>query len=196
MAATLDDVVKMLSALSTDLEAFKAAQAAQHKETLAAIAAVSTRVDTLQATVGELQATVGELQATVGVLQTSVRVLEAAGDNDRVRLANSLKAHTAPLQTFVKDRNGDKWPAHVAQPPTLLDLAVAGNENKPGMDEKPAWNKAKSKAFLKTAVSGFESDGSDGEGEGGAKARTMRMKIIQTVGGNVASVFATQYELT
>jgi len=136
------------------------------------------------------------LESSVRMLESSVRVLSAAGANERVRLNNSMKATTSALQPFAFDRDGNPWPAAVKQPPTLLDLAVAGNENKPGLAEKPDWNKTSSKAFLKTAVVGYDEEGTDGEGEVGDKARTVRVKVIQAVGGNVASVFATQYHFS
>lgn len=196
-------IAAMLTSLvAAEFSALKADQATQHAETLAAIAAVSTRVGALQGSVGALEARmgalearVGALEARVGAMEASVRVLRAASANERVRLNNSLKANVAPLQPFAFDREGNPWPAGIEQPPTLLDLAVAGNESKPGQTDKPAWNKTKSKAFLKAAVDGYDSDGTDGEGEMGTKARTVRVKVIQAIGGNVASVFATQYQL-
>ena len=87
------------------------------------------------------------------------------------------------------DRAGDAWPVGVAQPGTMLDLAVAGNESKPGLATRSEWNRELSRAFLRTAVEGYAEDASDGEGELGAKARTMRIKVIQAMGGDVASVF-------
>ena len=76
----------------------------------------------------------------------------------------------------------------------IFNLAVAGNENKPGLDKRPNWNKARGQAFLQAAILGYTDDGSDGEGEVGDKARTVRVKVINAVGGNVTNVFATQYQ--
>ena len=172
----------------------------------AKVGALDAKVGALDAKVGALDAKVGALDAKVGALDakvaarldgidSSVRVLLAAGANERVRLNNSMKANAVALQPFLFDREGNLWPSAVRQPPTLLDLAVAGNENKPGTSVKPAWNKLSSRAFLKSAVVGYEDDGTDGEGEVGAMARTARIKVIQAVGGDVANVFATQYRL-
>ena len=143
-----------------------------------------------------VESSVRMLESSVRMLDSSVRVLNAASANDRMRVNNSMKANVALLQPFSNDRDGNPWPAAVRQPPTLLDLAVAGNENKPGLFEKPSWNKACSKAFLKAAVVGYDEEGTDGEGESGDKARTVRIKVIQAVGGNVASVFSSQYIFT
>jgi hypothetical protein len=40
------------------------------------------------------------------------------------------------------------------------------------------WNRVMSRAFLHAAVEGYAEDASDGEGGPGAKARTMRIKVI------------------
>ena len=48
--------------------------------------------------------------------------------------------------------------------------------------------------WLQAAILGYTDDGSDGEGEVGDKARTVRVKVINAVGGNVTNVFATQYQ--
>jgi len=166
----------------------------------AKVGALDAKVGALDAKVGALDAKVGALDAKVTArldgIDSSVLVLLAAGANERVRLNNSLKANAVALQPFAFDREGKPWPSAVKQPQTLLDLAVAGNENKPGTSVKPAWNKASSQAFLKTAVVGYDDEGTDGEGEVGAMARTARIKVIQAVGGDVANVFATQYRHT
>ena len=156
--------------------------------------ALDAKVTSLDAKFTSLDAKFTALDAKATLIDAKVTVLSANAANERVRLNNSMKANTAALQPFAFDRDGNPWPAAVKQPPTLLDLAVAGNENKPGLPDKPLWNKASSKAFLKTAVVGYDEDGTDGEGEGGDMARTVRVKVIQAVGGNVASVFATQYQ--
>jgi hypothetical protein len=180
-----DDITSALRKLAADFARFKVEQEekakTQHDETLAAIAAVSTRVDTLQASVGALQ---------------------AASANQQVRFINSLKGNGDPLQPFPFDCFGRPWPADVEQPATLLDLAVAGTKMKPGRTEKSTWTSVKSKAFLETAVDGYAT--TDGEGadtddddhENGNEARARRIKVILVVGGDVASVFATQHQFT
>jgi hypothetical protein len=162
----------------------------------AKVSALDAKVSALDVKVTAQGARLEGVESSVRMLDSSVRVLNAASANERVRMNNSMKANVALLQPFSNDRDGNPWPAAVRQPPTLLDLAVAGNENKPGLSEKPAWNKACSKAFLKAAVVGYDEDGTDGEGEFGDKARTVRIKVIQAVGGNVASVFSSQYIFT
>ena len=163
---------------------------------LQAVLSIDAKVSALDAKVTAQGARLEGVESSVRMLDSSVRVLNAASANERVRMNNSMKANVALLQPFSNDRDGNPWPAAVRQPPTLLDLAVAGNENKPGLSEKPAWNKACSKAFLKAAVVGYDEDGTDGEGEFGDKARTVRIRVIQAVGGNVASVFSSQYIFT
>lgn len=57
-------------------------------------------------------------------------------------------------------------------------------------------NQEKSKRFLRAAVDGYESEGTGGEGETGTKARTLRITMITSLGGDiVASVFATLQQL-
>ena len=198
----MDEVLAGLRELSKQFESLDTKVGALD----AKVGALDAKVGALDAKVGALDAKVGALDAKVGALDakvaarldgidSSVRVLLAAGANERVRLNNSMKANAVALQPFLFDREGNLWPSAVRQPPTLLDLAVAGNENKPGTSVKPAWNKLSSRAFLKSAVVGYEDDGTDGEGEVGAMARTARIKVIQAVGGDVANVFATQYRL-
>jgi hypothetical protein len=178
----MDDVLGILAKLAADFGALKEQSKKQHEETLTAIADLSTRVSALE--------------TRVGALETSVGALTIASDNQRVRVANSMKGNVEPLQPFRFDCFGRPWPAGVAQPATLLDLAVAGNETKPGLTVKSNWNREKSRAFLELAVDGYATDGGGDADENGNKARTRRMKVIQAVGGDVASVFSTQYRLT
>ena len=159
------------------------------------VTALDVKVTAQGARLEGVESSVRMLESSVRMLDSSVRVLNAASANERVRVNNSMKANAVALQPFLFDREGNLWPSAVRQPPTLLDLAVAGTENKPGTTVKPAWNKLSSRAFLKSAVVGYEDDGTDGEGEVGAMARTARIKVIQAVGGDVANVFATQYRL-
>ena len=177
-----------------------------HAEAMGAIPTLSKRVDTMQASLDTLQTSVdtqqtnvATLQTNVATQQTNVRVLRAASANDRIRLNNSMKSNLARLQPFAYDRDGNAWPAGVAQPETLLDLAVGGSEAKPGFSGsggRSTWSKEKSSAFLRTACDGYESDASDADGESRHKARTGRVKVIQAVGGNLAGVFSTQYKLS
>ena len=159
----------------------------------------------LDARVGGLEAAVGALVARVGGLETAVGALDARGArveasvlqlvgaraNDVARLANALKACEAPLRPLPNSCNGRPWPADVAQPATLLDLAVSGAEAKPGTNERAKWNREQSRAFLHAAVDGYATEGTDGEGETGSKVRTARVKVIQAMGGDVAAVLAT-----
>ena len=165
---------------------------------LAAISALDTKVSALDTKVTALDTKVTALDTNFSSrlesIEAKVRALLAANANEQVRIINCMKANVAALQPFKFDRDGNDWPERVMQPPTLLDLAVAGNENKPGLDKKPNWNKARGQAFLQAAILGYTDDGSDGEGEVGDKARTVRVKVINAVGGNVTNVFATQYQ--
>jgi len=158
------------------------------------VGALDARVGALDARVGALDARVGALDARVARVETGVQALAAAHANDAVCLANALKACEAPLKALRFDCAGRPWPADVEQPATLLDLAVSGSESKPGTSTRANWNVARSRAFLRAAVDGYETDGTDGEGEIGAKARTARFKVIQAVGGDVAAVAATTYK--
>jgi hypothetical protein len=168
---------------------------------LVAIGALSDKVSAMDAKLTALDSKVNtvverldKIEGRLDKIEANVLALNAAGANERVRAINRVKANVAALEPFLFDCSGEAWPPGVKQPPTLLDLAVAGNENKPGLRNKPAWNKTSSIAFLKAAVAGFLEDASDGEGESGTMARTVRVKVIQAVGGDVASVFATQYQ--
>ena len=190
--AALQGILQTVQALDAKVTALDGKVTALNDK----MTALDEKVTVLDEKVTAQGARLEGVESSVRMLDSSVRVLNAASANERVRVNNSMKANVALLQPFSNDRDGNPWPAAVKQPPTLLDLAVAGNENKPGLSEKPAWNKACSKAFLKAAVVGYDEDGTDGEGEFGDKARTVRIKVIQAVGGNVASVFSSQYIFT
>ena len=159
----------------------------------AKLTALDSKVNTVVERLDKVEGRLDKIEGRLDKIEANVLALNAAGANERVRAINRVKANAAALEPFLFDCSGEAWPPGVRQPPTLLDLAVAGNENKPGLRDKPAWNKTASVAFLKAAVAGFVEDASDGEGESGTMARTVRVKVIQAVGGDVASVFAAQY---
>jgi hypothetical protein len=187
----LDAVESRLGAVESRLDAVESRLDAVESR----LDAVESRLGAVESRLGAVESRLGAVESRLGAVEGRLDVLESAHGNDRVRLNNSLKASTAPLQPLPFDRDGNKWPGAVEQPPTMLDLAVAANEAKPGMAEKPAWNKARSKAFLKAAVAGYDAEGSDGEGEVGDKARTVRIMVIQAMGGSVPEVFSTLYKL-
>ena len=157
---------------------------------------VLSRLDKLDMRVDNLETSVQALDARVDNLETSVQTLAAARANEVTRLANALKTCGAPLVPLRFGCDGRKWPIGIEQPTTLLDLAVSGAECKPGTSVRANWNKDRSRAFLHVAVDGYATDGSDAEGEAGAKARTARVKVIQAMGGDVAAVLATTYKFT
>lgn len=154
----------------------------------------------LRASVATLTTTVATNHAAVisrlDALEASVQQLLGARANDAARLANALKACDAPLKPLPRGCDGRPWPAEVAQPATLLDLAVSGAEAKPGTSVRADWNNTRSRAFLRVAVDGYATDGTDSEGEIGAKARTARVKVIQAMGGDAAAVLATTYKFS
>ena len=176
------------------LEALTRAVKEQGESTRGALADLSTRLGAVETRLGAVETRLGAVETRLGAVEQDVRVLRGEHKNGVARLKNSVKAHVAQLVPLPCDRDGNPWPVDVAQPITMLDLAVSGSESKPGLAVRPEWNRTQSRAFLRTAVEGYTDDASDGEGELGAKARTMRIKVIQAMGGNVASVFATQYQ--
>ena len=201
--AWADDLKAAFSALSATV-------VSNHAVVISRLDALDARVGALDARVGGLETAVGALDARVGGLETAVSALDARGArveasmlqlvgaraNDVARLANALKACEAPLRPLPYGCDGRPWPADVAQPATLLDLAVSGAEAKPGTNERADWCKKRSRAFLHAAVDGYATDGTDGEGEIGSKARTARVKVIQAMGGDVAAVLATTYKFS
>ena len=100
-----------------------------------------------------------------------------------------------PLVALPFNFAGTPWPPEVDQPPNFLSLAVAGNETVPGGVGRPSWNRKMSRAFLQAAVEGYADDGSDNEGEFGSKSRTLRLKVIEVVGGVFERVIGTVHTL-
>ena len=176
------------------LEALTRTMKEEGAATRGAIADLSTRLGAVEMRLGAVETRLGAVETRLGAVEQDVRALRGEHKNNVARLKNGLNAHVAQLEHLPCDRAGDAWPVGVAQPGTMLDLAVAGNESKPGLATRSEWNHELSRAFLRTAVEGYAEDASDGEGELGAKARTMRIKVIQAMGGDVASVFPTQYQ--
>ena len=182
LKASVSTLTATVGTLATDLSTLTKTVVSNHDVVLARLDALDTRV--------------GKIDERVERIETDVKVLAAARANEAVRLANTLKACDAPLKALRFDCVGQLWPTHVKQPATLLDLAVSGAETKPGTAMRADWNVARSRAFLRAAVDGYETDGTDGEGEIGAVARTARIKVIQAVGGDVVAVLATTYKLS
>jgi hypothetical protein len=196
LKATVTTLTTTVVALSETVHALTATVHALAATVDANHAVVLSRLDKLDARVDSLDERVAKLDARVARVETSVQSLAAARANDVSRLANALKACEAPLVPLRFRCDGRPWPSDVEQPATLLDLAVSGAEAKPGTSTRANWNKERSRAFLQVAVDGYATDGSDAEGEIGAKARTARVKVIQAMGGDVAAVLATTYKFT
>ncbi len=110
------------------------------------------------------------IETSVGELQSSVRVLRAANANDRVRFNNSLKANIAQLH-FAFDRDGNPWPADVEQPPTLLDLAVAGTMAKLGSATSPTGTRRRARQGISQDGRGRLQVGVDGWREGESRTQ-------------------------
>ena len=210
LKASVLAIATTVGTIATDLAALSATVAANHTVVLQRLDALDDRVGALEVRVGALEVRVGALEERVGALEERVgklddrvgrvesgmQALAASRSNAAARLANALKACEAPLKALPFGCDGRPWPAGIAQPATLLDLAVSGAEAKPGTSIRADWNVASSRAFLRVAVDGYDTDGTDGEGEIGLKARTARVKVIQAMGGDVAAVLATTYKFT
>ena len=149
----------------------------------------------LDAKVSALDGKITALDAKVTALSAMVGRLEAARVNDAVRAANRLKALTVALVPLRFDSEGAAWPDDVDQPPTFLSLAVSGAESMPGGAGRTPWNRMKSRRFLNAAVSGYLDDGTDNEGEAGTKSRTLRLKVIEAVGGIYERVIGNTHVL-
>ena len=148
---------------------------------------LDARLDTQDARLDALSSAVTELRDEANLQRTR--------QNAEQRLKNSLKSLTAPLEPLKFDASGVVWPPTVAQPAKLIDLAIGGSENVPGGHATSGWNKQKSRAFLTHALSGgYESD-SDSEGENGDKARSLRMRVIECMGGRFERVVSTLHHL-
>ena len=173
---TLADLTAAIAELKAELKTDLKTSIAE------AIAPVLTRLD--------------RIETRLDRIETRLDRAEAKGANDAVRMANGLKSLTAPLTQLLFNHSGGAWPADVAQPSCLLELAVSGAESMPGTHTRPDWNRAKSRVFLATAVAGYESDSSEGEGESGHKSRTARLKVIEVMGGSFERVIGSVYKLT
>lgn len=135
------------------------------------------------------------IDARLDSIDAQLRTADAHRAVDRARTANGLKALRAELVPLPYDRNGRPWPRGVEQPRRMIDLAISGSEHVPGEAATSGWNRGKSKAFLSTAVDGYATDGTDGEGEAGAKSRTARLKVIDVLGGSYERVINSVYAL-
>ena len=160
-----------------------------------ALAPITSGLAALDARVAALDARVESVDAKLDTLSAKVDRLEAARANDAVRMANRLKALTAALTPLRFDAAGAEWPAAIEQPPTFLALAVSGAETLPGGVGRAPWKRHKSREFLRAAVAGYEDDVSDAEGEAGPRSRTLRLKVIEVVGGIYERVIGTAYTL-
>jgi uncharacterized coiled-coil protein SlyX len=149
---------------------------------------MDARLDTQGAQLVALSAAVAELRDEAN-LQRTVRL------NAEQRLKNALKGLTAPLEPLKFDALGAVWPSAIAQPVKFIDIAIGGSENVPGGHATSGWNKQKSRAFLARALpGGYESD-SDNEGENGDKARSLRMRVIECMGGRFERVVSSLHHL-
>ena len=157
--------------------------------------AIDARLDATDARLGAIDARLESTDARLGAINASLQAAEASRAVGRARTANGLKALRADLVPLPFDRDGRPWPPGVAQPRRMIDLAVSGAEHVPGETTTSGWNRGKSKAFLAAAVDGYSTDGTDGEGEAGAKSRTARLKVIDVMGGSYERVIGAVYAL-
>jgi outer membrane murein-binding lipoprotein Lpp len=197
-AVTLPQLQELLAPLILGLAALDSkVSALDTKVTIldTKVTALDTKVAALDTKVTALDNKVTALDNKVTTLSAKVDRLEAARSNDAVRAANRLKSLTAPLVPLRFNAVGADWPGDIEQPETLLSLAVSGAESVPGGTTRSGWNRIKSRAFLRAAVEGYTDDGTDAEGELGAKSRTVRLKVIEAIGGVYERVISTLHTL-
>ena len=161
----------------------------------AALAPLSKRLDTIDSRLESIESRLGSVESRLGSVESRLLTADALRAVDRARAANRLKALRAELVPLPFDRDGRPWPPGVKQPRRMIDLAVSGGEHTPGESETSGWNRLKSEAFLSTAVDGYATDGTDGEGEAGAKSRAARLKVIEVMGGSYERVISSVYAL-
>jgi hypothetical protein len=154
-------------------------------EAIARFEARADRVDEHLARIDERLAT----------LEASAKRVDAARANDAVRFSNRLRGLTTPLTPLPFDCMGNVWPATVAQPEAIIHLAVSGAETMPGLAVRPSWNRVKSREFLHTAVAGYADDGVETDSEESNKARAVRLKAIEAIGGVYERVIGSTYKL-
>jgi uncharacterized protein YoxC len=159
------------------------------------VTGVQQQVAGVQQQVTEVKEQVGGMQQQMTGMQQQMEKQAAAQANADTRMLNSMKALAQPLAKLKYTASGDNWPATVEQPPSLLELAVSGAENVPGTARRSGWSKEKSRAFLKVVLPGGYESESDNEGENGDKARTMRMRVIESVGARFERVVASVHHL-
>ena len=153
-------------------------------------------VAVLKEDVAVLKEDVAGLKKDVAGLKKDVSILSAAHSNSIARQANGLKALKADLVPLPSNSLGEPWGKNVAQPATFMVLAVSGSETVPGTEgARFLWNRAKSRAFIKEAVGGYDTDGTDSEGVDGPKSRSARLKVIDLMGGDHTRVMSSVYTL-
>ena len=173
-----------MAAFPIDAAAFSALMTSALAPLIASIATLCEKIDKIDTRLCAVESRLGVVESRLGAVESRLNVADALRENEGARLANRLKALTAQLVPLPFDRDGRKWPEGVSQPSTMLALAVLGSEAVPGTSSCSAWSCKNSRNFLRASVPGYdEDDGSDAEGEGGSKSRTLRLKVIEVMGG-------------
>jgi len=159
------------------------------------VAALKGDVAALKGDVAALKGDVAALKGNVAAIEVRLAAADAVRANDTARLANKLRSLTSLLTPLPFGHDGAPWPATVAQPPSLLHLSVSGAETMPGTVSRPLWNRSMSRAFLRAAVAGYTEDGEESEREESNKARAVRLKVIEAVGGVYERIIGAVYVL-
>jgi hypothetical protein len=150
-----------------------------------ALKPLETRMGNMETRMDGMEGQITGIAADVAEVKIKVAVLLNINANADVRTINSLKPLTATLNKLLFTYNGQPWPAGVAQPERMVDLAVSGAEVLPEIlgGGKPQWNRMKSRAFLAHAAppTGGESEGED---EGIVQSFTLRSRCVELMGGS------------
>lgn len=158
-----------------------------------ALVPVFARLDKIDARLDIIDARLESIETRLGTVDARLARLEASRANEDVRRSNSARPVGAPLTALPFAHDGSAWPADVAQPGRMLDLAVSGSEQLPG-GGKPNWNRNQSRRFLATAMAP-QGDESDGEDEGSIQSRTSRLRVVQLMGGSFERVTGAVFAL-
>jgi hypothetical protein len=195
MAVTIEQLTRALADALAPIHAALAALKGDVVELKGDVAALKGDVVALKGDVAALKGDVAALKGGVVAIEARLAAADAMRANDTARLSNKLRALTSPLAPLPFTHDGAPWPIAVAQPPSLLHLSVSGAETMPGTAFRPTWNRAMSRAFLHAAVAGYTEDGEESEREESNKARVVRLKVIEAVGGVYERVIGAVYVL-
>lgn len=161
-----------------------------------ALKPLETRMGNMETRMDGMEGQITGIAADVAEVKIKVAVLLNINANADVRTINSLKPLTANLMKLPYTYSGQPWPAGVAQPKRMVDLAVSGAETLPGMvgGGKSQWNRGMSRAFLAHAAppTGEESEGED---EGTVQSRTSRLRCVELMGGSFERITGAVYAL-